>query len=251
MRAANKRIAIEPKRRLLPENRRQLGMMMNMKWSGAHIKKLMELLEAAHPDAGCVLEHLDPFQLIVATILSARCTDERVNSVTPALFARYPNSGALAGADSAELEAIIRPTGFFRNKARNLIKMAQGLIQRHGGNVPNDQVTLEALPGVGQKTANVVLANAFGIPALAVDTHIFRVARRLGLSSANTPEKVEADLCKHFPKSAWIALHHQLIWHGRLVCHARSPKCKECSLSKLCATGADEIADPHKDGTRT
>jgi len=220
--------------------------MKRTNWPNPRMKKLMTLLEAAHPDAGCALEHLDPFQLIVATILSAQCTDERVNSVTPALFARYSNSGALADADSAELEAIIRSTGFFRNKARNLIKMAQALLQRHGGNVPDDAAALEALPGVGQKTANVVLANAFGIPALAVDTHIFRVARRLGLSNANTPEKVEADLCKHFPKSAWIALHHQLIWHGRLVCSARSPKCSACSLSELCATGADEIADPHK-----
>ena len=219
-----------------------------MKWSAPRTKKLMELLESAHPDAKCALEYVDPFQLIVATILSAQCTDERVNRTTPALFAKYPNAAALAGADSAELEAIIRPIGFFRNKAHNLIGMARTLNQHHGGSVPNDPAALGALPGVGQKTANVVLANAFGIPALAVDTHIFRVARRLGLSSANTPEKVEADLCGLFPKSAWIALHHQLIWHGRLICSARSPKCSECSLVKLCATGTGAIGDPHKTG---
>ncbi|MDR1841418.1 MAG: endonuclease III, partial [Holophagales bacterium] len=201
-----------------------------MKWSKPQIKKLMALLEAAHPGAGCALRHSDPFQLIVATILSAQCTDERVNSITPTLFARYQNAAALAKADSGELEAIIRPTGFFRNKARNLIGMAAALLKQHGGLVPSDPAALGALPGVGQKTANVVLANAFGIPALAVDTHIFRVARRLGLSNASMPEKLEADLCGLFSKSAWIALHHQLIWHGRLICSARSPKCSECNL---------------------
>jgi len=223
--------------------------MADMKWSKPQIKKLMALLEAAHPDAGCALRYSDPFQLIVATILSAQCTDERVNSVTPALFARYPNAAALAEADSGELEAVIRPTGFFRNKARNLIGMAAALIQQHGGLVPDDPAALGALPGVGQKTANVVLANAFGIPALAVDTHIFRVARRLGLSNAGMPEKVEADLRGLFPKSAWIALHHQLIWHGRLICSARSPKCSDCGLVKLCATGRGEISDPHNSVT--
>jgi len=224
--------------------------MTSMKWSVPRTKKLMELLEIALPNAKCALEHVDPFQLIVATILSAQCTDERVNRTTPALFAKYPNAAALADADVAELEAIIRPTGFFRNKARNLIGMAQALTQHYGGNVPNDHAALESLPGVGQKTANVVLANAFGIPALAVDTHIFRVARRLGLSSANTPEKVEADLCQHFPKNSWIALHHQLIWHGRLICSARNPKCSECSLIKICATGTGAISDPHKSSSR-
>jgi endonuclease-3 len=206
-----------------------------MQWTKPRLKKFAELLEAAHPDALCALEHSDPFQLFVATILSAQCTDERVNRTTPQLFAKYPDAQALAGADIAELEAIIRPTGFFRNKARNRIGMATALVRLHDGAVPNDFAALESLPGVGQKTANVVLANAFGIPALAVDTHIFRVARRLGLSDANTPEKVEADLCRLFPKSSWIELHHRLIWHGRLVCAARKPKCGECGLAELCA----------------
>jgi endonuclease-3 len=217
-----------------------------MKWSDSRIKKLMGLLEKAYPSAKCALAHLDPFQLIVATILSAQCTDKRVNSTTPTLFARFPDAAALAEADVAELEAIIRPVGFFRTKARNLIGMASALTQRYDGEVPSDPAALGSLPGVGRKTANVVLANGFGIPALAVDTHIFRVARRLGLSEANTPEKVEADLCGLFPKDSWIALHHQLIWHGRLICSARNPRCSECGLIKICAMGTGLIADPHR-----
>lgn len=206
----------------------------------------MELLKNAHPNAKCALEHLDPFQLIVATILSAQCTDERVNRATPTLFAKFPDAAALSKANTAELEAIIRPVGFFRNKAHNLIGMASELVICHDGNVPSDPAALGLLPGVGRKTANVVLANAFGIPALAVDTHIFRVARRLGLSEADTPEKVETDLCGYFPKDSWIALHHQLIWHGRLICSARNPMCSECALIKICAMGTGAITDPHK-----
>jgi endonuclease-3 len=183
--------------------------------------------------------------LVVATILSAQCTDERVNRTTPGLFEKYPDAAALAGADAAELEGAIRPTGFFRNKARSLIGMASALQSKHGGRVPNDRAALGELPGVGRKTANVVLANAFGVPALAVDTHVFRVARRIGLSAADTPEKVEADLCAMFPEESWIALHHQLIRHGRLVCSARAPKCPECTLSKLCPVGSGAAPDPH------
>jgi endonuclease-3 len=208
-----------------------------MQWTRSRVNELMALLEAAHPDARCALRHSSPFQLIVATILSAQCTDERVNRTTPALFEKYPDAAALAGADLAELEGVIRPTGFFRNKARNLVGMAAALVNRHGGGVPGDRAALCELPGVGRKTTNVVLANAFGLPALAVDTHVFRVARRLGLSSAGTPEKVEADLCALFPEGSWIMLHHRLIWHGRRVCSARSPKCRECTLAGLCAEG--------------
>jgi endonuclease-3 len=221
-----------------------------MKWTKPRIEKLMALLQAAHPDAGCGLRHSDPFQLIVATILSAQCTDERVNLTTPWLFERYPDAAALAGADTSELEAIIRPTGFFRNKAKNLVAMASMLLKKHGGGVPNDREALGGLPGVGRKTANVVLANAFGIPALAVDTHVFRLARRLGLSGADTPERVEADLCDLFPKESWIALHHQLIWHGRRVCSARAPKCAECTISRLCAVGTGTLDDPHLKGNK-
>ncbi|WLT31999.1 endonuclease III [Geothrix sp. PMB-07] len=206
---------------------------------------LQRLLRAAYPDARCALDHQDPFQLVVATILSAQCTDARVNLTTPALFARFPDAASLANARVEEIEALIRSTGFYHNKAKNLLGLGQALMARHGGKVPSDPAELGALPGVGQKTANVVLANAFGVPALAVDTHIFRVARRLGLSKATTPEKVEADLCRLFPREDWIELHHQLIFHGRRVCDARRPDCAGCSLLDLCPTGLGKIKDPH------
>lgn len=216
-----------------------------MHWTPSALRDLLARLDEAYPDARCALEHADPFQLVVATILSAQCTDARVNMVTPALFAKYPTPAALAEASLADLEAMVHSTGFFRNKARNLIGLGQALTARHGGTVPSDPKALGALPGVGQKTANVVLANAFGIPALAVDTHIFRVARRLELSAGNAPEKVEADLCRIFPKETWIPLHHQLIWHGRRVCDARKPGCGDCVLRTLCPTGTGRIEDPH------
>ena len=213
--------------------------------SKARTDDLQNRLRAAYPDARCALDHVDPFQLVVATILSAQCTDARVNLTTPALFARYPDAASLAGARVEDLEALIKSTGFYHNKAKNLIGLGQALTARHGGQVPSDPAALGALPGVGQKTANVVLANAFGVPALAVDTHIFRVARRLGLSKAATPEKVEADLCRLFPREDWIELHHQLIFHGRRVCDARRPDCEVCPLLDLCPTGTGKIKDPH------
>lgn len=216
-----------------------------MRWTTSHLQDLLVRLAEAYPDAHCALAHGDPFQLLVATILSAQCTDVRVNLVTPALFAKYPTPAKLAQAKTLELETLIHSTGFFRNKAKNLIGLGQALMERHSGAVPSDPQSLSALPGVGQKTANVVLSNAFGIPALAVDTHIFRVARRLELSAASTPEKVEADLCRLFPRDTWIALHHQLIWHGRRVCDARKPHCEECTLRDLCPTGTGRIEDPH------
>jgi endonuclease-3 len=209
------------------------------------IAKLLDLLTQAYPDARCALDHRDPFQLVVATILSAQCTDARVNVTTPALFARYPDAASLAAGNLEEVEALIRSTGFYHNKAKSLLGMAMALVARHGGQVPGDRAALALLPGVGQKTANVVLANAFGVPALAVDTHIFRVARRLGLSAASTPEKVEADLCRLFPERTWIDLHHQLIFHGRRVCEARKPACLQCTLRELCPTGSGRIPDPH------
>lgn len=207
--------------------------------------ELQRRLRAAYPDARCALDHGDPFQLVVATILSAQCTDARVNLTTPALFARFPDAASLAEAPLEELEGLIRSTGFYHNKAKNLIGLGKALLARHDGVVPSDPAALGALPGVGQKTANVVLANAFGVPALAVDTHIFRVARRLGLSKATTPEKVEADLCRLFAREDWIELHHQLIFHGRRVCDARRPDCGACSLLDLCPTGLGKVKDPH------
>lgn len=217
-----------------------------MRWNKARIESFQQALREAYPEARCALDHLDPYQLVVATVLSAQCTDARVNLTTPALFARYPDPASLAAAELPELESLIHSTGFFRNKAKNLQAMGQALMLRHGGQVPQTAEELSALPGVGQKTANVVLSNAFGIPALPVDTHIFRVARRLGLSSANTPEKVEADLCKVFPRTNWIDLHHQLIFHGRQVCDARKPLCEACGLKAWCPTGQGQQPDPHK-----
>lgn len=216
-----------------------------MRPSGSSTAELQARLRAAHPDARCALDHGDPYQLVVATILSAQCTDARVNLTTPAFFARFPDAASLAQARQDEVEALVKSTGFFRNKARNLIGLGQALLARHGGRVPAEAAALAALPGVGQKTANVVLANAFGVPALAVDTHIFRVARRLGLSKATTPEKVETDLCRLFPRADWIELHHQLIFHGRRICDARRPDCGACGLLDLCPAGLGKIKDPH------
>ena len=216
-----------------------------MKASKSNPGEIQRRLRAAYPDARCALDHGDPFQLVVATILSAQCTDARVNLTTPALFARFPDAKSLASAPLDELEALIRSTGFFHNKAKNLIGLGQALLTRHGGQVPSDLASLTALPGVGQKTANVVLSNAFGVPALPVDTHIFRVARRLGRSKGNTPEKVEADLCRTFPRADWIELHHQLIFHGRRTCDARRPDCGGCPLLDLCPTGLGQMKDPH------
>ncbi len=216
-----------------------------MRWTRRRIAALQDLLRAAYPDARCALTHANPYELTVATILSAQCTDARVNLVTPGFFATYPDARSLAEGTLAEVEALIRSTGFYHNKARNLIGMARALVDHHGAQVPSDPVALGRLPGVGQKTANVVLANAFGVPALAVDTHIFRVARRLGLSAAKTPEKVEADLCRLFPREDWITLHHQLIIHGRRACHAQRPGCDGCPLRVQCPTGRGDSPDPH------
>ena len=213
------------------------------------VAQLLERLRQAYPDARCALDHRDPYQLVVATVLSAQCTDARVNLTTPAFFRRFPDPASLAAGDPAEVEALIRSTGFFRAKAKNLQGLALALVERHGGQVPATRELLARLPGVGPKTANVVLANAFGVPALAVDTHIFRVARRLGLSAGTTPDRVEADLCRLFPAERWIELHHQFIFHGRRVCHARNPDCPGCPLRELCPTGLGLAPDPHTGAT--
>ena len=192
-------------------------------------------LAEAYPDAGCELDFASPFELLVATILSAQCTDARVNTVTPALFARFPDARALAQAPQAELEELIRSTGFFRNKAKSLLGMARAVVERHGGEVPAAMDALTRLPGVGRKTANVVLGTAFGAATgVVVDTHVARLARRLGLSAESDPEKIERDLMAVFPSSAWVALGHRLIHHGRRVCHARKPACDACPLAALC-----------------
>lgn len=192
-------------------------------------------LRAAYPDAHCELEFADPLQLLVSTILSAQCTDKRVNMVTPVLFARYPDVDALAGAASEELEAIIRSTGFFRSKARSILGAARALVANHGGRVPRTMAELVALPGVGRKTANVVLGNAFGAnEGIVVDTHVARLSSRLGLTGETDPVKIEDSLLTLFPKESWTMLPHLLISHGRSVCGARKPKCAVCVLQDIC-----------------
>ncbi len=197
--------------------------------------QIFDLLQVEYPDARCALEHRDPYELTVATILSAQCTDERVNMVTPELFGRFPDPRSLANADQDELESIIHSTGFFRSKARNLIGMALAVVERHGGRIPETMTDLLKLPGVGRKTANVILGNAFGIAeGVVVDTHVGRLSRRLGLTKESNPEKVERDLKALLPKDRWTLLSHLLIFHGRAVCAARRPRCEACTLSFLC-----------------
>ncbi|MCZ0934114.1 MAG: endonuclease III [Gemmatimonadota bacterium] len=196
---------------------------------------IYDLLLAEYPDAKCALDHASPFELAVATILSAQCTDARVNMVTPELFRRYPDPEALSAALPEELQEVIRSTGFFRNKTRNLIGMATALIERHNGEVPRNMKELSALPGIGRKTANVVLGNAFGVDeGVVVDTHVKRLSRRMGFTAEATPEKIEKDLMALFPQRVWTMLAHLLIWHGRQVCNARRPLCNRCAISHLC-----------------
>lgn len=207
------------------------------KISGARARapEIFRRLEAEYPDAHCELDHDGPFQLLAATILSAQCTDKRVNMVTPSLFARYPDPESLAAADPAELEALIRPTGFFRNKTRSLLGMAAALVDRYAGEVPRSMAELVTVPGTGRKTANVVLGTAFNQPeGVVVDTHVGRLSRRLGLIRDTDPVKAERVLMRLFPREHWTALSHLLIFHGRRVCVARRPRCAECVLNDLC-----------------
>jgi endonuclease-3 len=197
--------------------------------------EILARLKRTYPDAHCALHHHDAYQLIVATILSAQCTDARVNLVTPQLFSRYPSPAALARARQPDVEKIIQSTGFFRNKAKNLIAMAQALVADHESLVPRTMGDLQALPGVGRKTANVVLGNAFGInEGVTVDTHVARLSQLLGLTRETDPVKIERDLMVLFPQKSWALLSHLLIFHGRQICIARRPKCGECVLSDLC-----------------
>ena len=201
----------------------------------AWTRDILRRLKKAYPGARCALEHRTPFELLVATILSAQCTDVRVNMVTPALFAKYPTARSLGEADQADVEALIRSTGFFRNKARNLIGMAQALVERHQGAVPADMEALRVLPGVGRKTANVVLGNAFGMnEGVTVDTHVARLTRLLGLTRHTDPIKIERDLMELVPRRDWTLVSHLLIWHGRQVCIARRPRCELCVLRQGC-----------------
>jgi endonuclease-3 len=198
--------------------------------------EVVRRLEARYPgDTTTALAHRDPFELLVATILSAQCTDKRVNIVTPALFARFPDAARLAAARPRDVERLIATCGLYRTKARNLVAAARALVDRHGGRVPAEREALEALPGVGRKTASVVLAVAHGKPALAVDTHVHRVANRLGLARSKAPAGTEKQLCAAIPEEKWRTVHHQLVRHGREVCRAVRPRCEACFLSDVCA----------------
>ncbi len=208
--------------------------------TAAETKKILAALAAAYPDAKCSLDFRDPYQLLVATVLSAQCTDERVNRTTPALFARCPDFAALAAVATAELEEMIKSTGFFRNKAKVLKAAAEQVGARHAGRLPADMDDLVRLPGVGRKTANVVLGNAFGVPGVVVDTHVGRLAQRIGWTSQGNPDKIEADLMAVWPRESWIMLSHRLIAHGRAVCQARRPRCGVCVIVAWCDHGKKE-----------
>ena len=207
-------------------------------------RKIDRVLAETYPDARCELDFDNPFELLVVTVLSAQTTDRRVNAVRPTLFATYPDAAAMAAADREKLEQIIQPTGFFRAKTEALLKLSAALVERHGGEVPPRLKDLVELPGVGRKTANVVLGNAFGIPGITVDTHFGRLARRFGFTEETDPVKVEHAVGALFPKKDWTMLSHHLIWHGRLVCHARNPACGACPVAKWCPAYGEGPTDP-------
>ena len=201
----------------------------------ARAEQIVAALKNEYPDPHCALEHQNPFQLMIATILSAQCTDVRVNKVTPDLFKKYPSVQSFAKAPQAELEEMIRTTGFFRNKSKSIIGASQRIMNQYGGQVPRDMESLLTLPGVARKTANVVLGTAFGTASgVVVDTHVFRITHRLGLTKGKTPEKVEIDLMRSIPPDEWINFSHRLIQHGRKVCVARKPACERCVLEEVC-----------------
>ncbi len=199
------------------------------------VQAILAKLDEAYPIATCELKHENPFQLLISTILSAQCTDTRVNEVTKTLYVKYPTPEAFAYATPKDLEQEIRPTGFFRNKTKSIIGASKAIVETFGGKVPRTMEELLTLPGVARKTANVVLGTAYGISSgIVVDTHVQRLAKRLDLSRNDDPKKIEQDLMQVIPKDKWILFSHQLIWHGRRVCQARKPKCVECNLESLC-----------------
>jgi len=200
----------------------------------APAREILSFLANAYPGARVLLDYRDPFELLVATVLAAQCTDERVNGVTPALFRSWPGPAAFAKADQGEVEAAVRSTGFFRNKARAVRELSAALVERHHGRVPGTMEELTALPGVGRKTASILLGACFGVPALAVDTHVGRVSFRLGLTASKDPVRVEEDLAKAIPRERWWEFATRLGWHGRQVCVARKPRCPECGLAAVC-----------------
>jgi len=197
-------------------------------------RQVVRLLAREYPNARCALDYENPLQLLIATVLSAQCTDVRVNMVTPALFARYGDAKAFAEADIRELEKAIQSTGFFRNKAKSITECCKQLVNQHGGQVPGTMEELIPLPGIGRKTANVILGNAFDVPGITVDTHVGRVSRRLGLTKHTDAQKVERDLMELMPRKEWTMFSHRMIFHGRQICHARKPNCTACVLFKIC-----------------
>jgi endonuclease III len=207
-------------------------------------RRIARALVEAHPDAHCELNHDGPLQLAVATVLSAQTTDQRVNEVTPKLFARYPTAADFAAADRAEMEELIKPTGFFRNKTDSLIKLGQALVERFGGEVPGRMEDLVTLPGVGRKTANVILGNAFGVPGLTVDTHFSRLVGRWRWTAEKDPVKVETAVGSLIEKRDWTMLSHRIIFHGRRVCHARKPACGACTVASWCPAYGTGPVDP-------
>lgn len=210
---------------------------MVQKIATSRIKKILQILRTTYPDVKTALRHQGPLEMLIATILSAQCTDVRVNEVTKTLFKKLRTARDYADVPLAELEEMIRPTGFYRNKARSIKACCRGLVEKHSGKVPESMEALVQLPGVGRKTANVVLGSAFGIPGIVVDTHVKRVSQRLGLTKEKDPVKIEFDLMALIPKKNWIDFSHELIWHGRGVCAARKPKCAQCPLREQCDYG--------------
>jgi endonuclease III len=207
-------------------------------------RKINNILGDLYPDAHTELDFTTPLELSVATILSAQCTDKKVNEVTPALFRRYRTAADYAGADRTELETLIKPTGFYRNKTTSLMKLGDQLVERFDGEVPHTLKELVTLPGFGRKTANVILGNAFGIPGITVDTHFGRLARRWAWTTETDPVKVEFAVGELFPKKDWTLLSHRVVWHGRRVCHARKPACGACALASLCPSYGEGPTDP-------
>jgi len=197
-------------------------------------RRMGRALAETYPDAHCELDFRNPFELLVVTVLSAQTTDRRVNAASPALFAAYPDAAAMAAAPREHLEQIIKPTGFFRAKTDSLLKLGAALVERYDGEVPRRLEDLVTLPGVGRKTANVVLGNAFGVPGITVDTHFGRLSRRFGWTTEDDPVKVEHEVGALFPKKDWTVLSHRLIWHGRRICHSRKPACGACPLARWC-----------------
>lgn len=214
-------------------------------------RRIVRLLAQLYPDARCALHYENPLQLLIATILSAQCTDARVNQVTPGLFACFPDAQAFATADVRELETAIQSTGFFRNKARNIQECCTQLIRQHNGQVPRTMEELVKLPGIGRKTANVLLGSVYDIPGITVDTHVGRLSRRMGLTTESDPVKVERDLMALLPKKEWTMFSHRMITHGRQVCYARRPNCAGCALNKVCPRiGVEEPKAPQRSRIR-